>query len=51
MALKNVACPECGNDISFTIDSDEEIVDIKYGHWGESQKCGNCDTRIGIVLS
>lgn len=49
MVLKNVACPECGNMVSFTISEDKEITDIKTGtYYTTREDCGNCGETVGI---
>ena len=55
MALKNVNCDECGQNVSFTIDSSKEIVKVGSGRkgiwtWSESKKCPSCDEIVGIDL-
>lgn len=49
MVLKDVQCPEtgCGGMVQFTIDSDEEIVNVKTPLRGQEQ-CPECGTVIGI---
>jgi DNA-directed RNA polymerase subunit RPC12/RpoP len=50
MALKNIACPDCGNVVSFTIPNDAEVTNIGSGGAGTAEKenCGNCGERVMI---
>ncbi len=48
MVLKNIACPECGNTVSATIDSDEEIVTLEASYRDYSVDCGNCGHTLRI---
>ncbi len=50
MVLKNVACPECGNAVSFTIESIEEVSSIWSGPGiaDYDEHCGNCGEKVHI---
>ncbi|CAP69681.1 small CPxCG-related zinc finger protein (plasmid) [Halobacterium salinarum R1] len=52
MALKNVACPECGYMVPFTIPSGAEITEVG-ASWGSTveEECGNCGESVDIKYS
>jgi hypothetical protein len=53
MALEDVQCPEsgCGGMVQFTIDSDEEITNVRTAGWAGGKECPECGTSFKISTS
>jgi ribosomal protein S27AE len=53
MVLKNVMCPDCGQQVSFTIESGEEITDIKITTIGSKdyrEECPECGSYVNLIV-